>query len=152
MISSRIYKISTIFRMIPKRAALCRDQDFQDFQQDFQDFQQDFHDFQDDAKMLVSADEITFMQFNVNQTRNYLQESEFEPLFVEELGWEYHTQSLIVTVDDTEYALVAIAEKRVAYGTILSRMVFMSYMRRRSSLTTFRQRMIPPREASTIQR
>ena len=52
------------------------------------------------------------MQFNVNQTRNYLQESEFEPLFVEELGWEYHTQSLIVTVDDTEYALAAIAEKR----------------------------------------
>ena len=84
----------------------------QDFQQDFHDFQQDFRDFQDDTKTLVSADEITFMQFNVNQTRNYLQESEFEPLFVEELGWEYHTQSLIVTVDDTEYALAAIAEKR----------------------------------------
>ena len=52
------------------------------------------------------------MQFNVNQTRNYLQESKFEPLFVEELGWEYHTQSLIVPVGDTEYALAAIAEKR----------------------------------------
>ncbi len=52
------------------------------------------------------------MQFNVNQTRNYLQESEFEPLFVEELGWEYHTQAFSVTVDDTKYALAAIAEKR----------------------------------------
>ena len=94
--------------MIPKPAALCQEQDFQDCQQDFQDF----YDCHDDTKTLVSADEITFMQFNVNQTRNYLQESEFEPLFVEELGWEYHTQSLIVTVDDTEYALAAIAEKR----------------------------------------
>ena len=52
------------------------------------------------------------MQRNINQTHHYLQDSEFEPLFVEELGWEYHTQSLTVTVDDTEYALSAIAEKR----------------------------------------
>ena len=52
------------------------------------------------------------MQRNINQTYHYLQDSEFEPLFVEELGWEYHTQSLTVTVDDTEYALSAIAEKR----------------------------------------
>ena len=47
-----------------------------------------------------------------NQTRNYLQDAEFQPLFVEELGWDYHTQALTVTVDDTEYALSAIAEKR----------------------------------------
>ena len=52
------------------------------------------------------------MQRNINQTHHYLQDSEFEPLFVEELGWEYHTQALTVTVDDTEYALSAIAEKR----------------------------------------
>ena len=52
------------------------------------------------------------MQRNINSTHHYLQDSEFEPLFVEELGWEYHTQSLTVTVDDTEYALSAIAEKR----------------------------------------
>ena len=52
------------------------------------------------------------MQRNINQTHHYLQDSEFEPLFVEELGWEYHTQALTVTVDDTEYALAAIAEKR----------------------------------------
>ena len=47
-----------------------------------------------------------------NQTRNYLQDAAFQPLFVEELGWDYHTQALTVTVDDTEYALSAIAEKR----------------------------------------
>ena len=52
------------------------------------------------------------MQRNINQTHHYLQDSEFEPLFVEELGWEYHKQALTVTVDDTEYALSAIAEKR----------------------------------------
>ena len=52
------------------------------------------------------------MQRNINSTHHYLQDSEFEPLFVEELGWEYHTQALTVTVDDTEYALSAIAEKR----------------------------------------
>ena len=52
------------------------------------------------------------MQLNLNQTRNYLRESDFETLMIEELGWEYHTQSLTVTVDDTEYALCAIAEKR----------------------------------------
>ena len=52
------------------------------------------------------------MQFNVNQTRNYLQESEFKSLFVEELGWEYHTQELPVKVEHTDYTLTAIAEKR----------------------------------------
>ena len=52
------------------------------------------------------------MQLNLNQTRNYLRESDFETLMIEELGWEYHTQSLTVTVDDTEYTLSAIAEKR----------------------------------------
>ena len=52
------------------------------------------------------------MQHNLNQTRNYLQQSEFESLFVEELGWEYHTQALTVTVEHTDYTLTAIAEKR----------------------------------------
>ena len=47
-----------------------------------------------------------------NQTRNYLQDAAFQPLFVEELGWDYHTQALTVTVVDTEYTLAAIAEKR----------------------------------------
>ena len=52
------------------------------------------------------------MQHKINQTRNYLQQSEFESLFVEELGWEYHTQALTVTVEHTDYTLTAIAEKR----------------------------------------
>ena len=52
------------------------------------------------------------MQHNSNQTRNYLQESEFESLFVEELGWDYHAQALTVTVENTDYTLTAIAEKR----------------------------------------
>ena len=47
-----------------------------------------------------------------NQTRHYLQDAAFQPLFVEELGWDYHTQALTVTVADTEYTLSAIAEKR----------------------------------------
>ena len=52
------------------------------------------------------------MQHKINQTRNYLQESEFESLFVEELGWDYHAQALTVTVEHTDYTLTAIAEKR----------------------------------------
>ena len=52
------------------------------------------------------------MQHKTDQTRNYLQESEFESLFVEELGWEYHTQELPVKVEHTDYTLTAIAEKR----------------------------------------
>ena len=52
------------------------------------------------------------MQHKIDQTRNYLQESEFESLFVEELGWEYHTQELPVKVEHTDYTLTAIAEKR----------------------------------------
>ena len=49
---------------------------------------------------------------NERETRQYLKESDFEPLFIEELGWDYHTQTLPVTVDETDYQLTAIAEKR----------------------------------------
>ena len=49
---------------------------------------------------------------NLRETRQYLKESEFETLFIEELGWDHHTQTLPVTVDETEYQLTAIAEKR----------------------------------------
>ena len=53
------------------------------------------------------------MQINLRETRQYLRESEFETLFIEELGWDYHrTQPLNITVDETEYQLTAIAEKR----------------------------------------
>ena len=49
---------------------------------------------------------------NERETRQYLKESEFENLFTQELGWDRHTQTLPVTVDETEYQLTAIAEKR----------------------------------------
>ena len=50
---------------------------------------------------------------NLRETRQYLKDSDFEPLFIEELGWDYrHTQPLNIRVDETEYTLTAIAEKR----------------------------------------
>ena len=53
------------------------------------------------------------MQINLRETRQYLKESEFETLFIEELGWDYHRiQPLNITVDETDYRLTAIAEKR----------------------------------------
>ena len=52
------------------------------------------------------------MQFSHQQIRQYLRESEFEDLFIDELGWDNHTDTLHVTVDETDYALTAIAEKR----------------------------------------
>ena len=48
---------------------------------------------------------------NVRETRQYLKESDFETLF-NELGWDNHAQTLPVTVDETEYQLTAIAQKR----------------------------------------
>ena len=49
---------------------------------------------------------------NDQETRQYLKESDFEPLFIEELGWDRHTQTLPIRVDETEYQLTAIAQKR----------------------------------------
>ncbi len=49
---------------------------------------------------------------NLQETRQYLRESDFENLFTQQLGWEYHTQTLNIAVDETEYQLTAIAEKR----------------------------------------
>ncbi len=52
------------------------------------------------------------MQFNHQEIREYLRESEFEDLFTQVLGWENHTQTLPVVVDETEYILTPIAHKR----------------------------------------
>lgn len=52
------------------------------------------------------------MQINLRETRHYLKESDFENLFIEELGWDHHTQTLPITVGETEYQLTAIAQKR----------------------------------------
>ncbi len=52
------------------------------------------------------------MPINRDQTCQLLGDFEFETLLIEELGWDYHTQSLSITIDETEYLLIAIAEKR----------------------------------------
>ena len=52
------------------------------------------------------------MQINIQETRQYLRESDFENLFTQQLGWDYHTQTLPIIIDETEYTLTAIAEKR----------------------------------------
>ncbi len=53
------------------------------------------------------------MQINIQETRQYLKESDFEDLFTQQLGWNYAPkQTLNVPIDETEYTLTAIAEKR----------------------------------------
>ena len=52
------------------------------------------------------------MQIDVHRMRQYLKDFEIETLLIEELGWDRHTQRLNITVDETEYLLTAIAEKR----------------------------------------
>ncbi len=52
------------------------------------------------------------MQIDVQRLRQYLKDFKIETLLVEELGWDRHTQRLNITVDETEYLLTAIAEKR----------------------------------------
>ena len=47
---------------------------------------------------------------NVRETRQYLKESEFENLFTQVLGWDRHTQTLPVTIDENDYLLTAIAK------------------------------------------
>ena len=49
---------------------------------------------------------------NVRETHQYLKESAFENLFTQVLGWDHHTQTLNITIAETEYRLAAIAEKR----------------------------------------
>ena len=52
------------------------------------------------------------MQINIQETRQYLREFDFENLLTQQLGWDYHTQTLSIIIDETEYTLTAIAEKR----------------------------------------
>ena len=51
------------------------------------------------------------MQINVQRTRQYLKQFNFRRLFVNELGWDHHRQTLNVSVGENEYTLTAIAEK-----------------------------------------
>ena len=52
------------------------------------------------------------MQINPQQTRQYLKQFDFQTLFIRELGWDYHTQTLNVEVGESRYTLTAAAEKR----------------------------------------
>lgn len=51
------------------------------------------------------------------RVRRYLQGFEFEPLFIEELGWDHGGTDTEVPVAERSYALIAVAHKRgmVAY-------------------------------------
>ena len=51
------------------------------------------------------------MQFNHETIRQHLNESEFDLLF-NTIGWDNHTETLRILIDDTEYNLKAMAEKR----------------------------------------
>ncbi|MDE0484924.1 MAG: Eco57I restriction-modification methylase domain-containing protein [Candidatus Poribacteria bacterium] len=51
------------------------------------------------------------MQINFQRTRQYLKEFKFEDLFIEELGWDEHTETLNVPMDESEYVPTAIAHK-----------------------------------------
>src|SRR5215213_8770268 len=54
------------------------------------------------------------MTISAPRVRDQLKEFDFESVFIEELGWDYHPSSLPleVTVDSDSYALDAVAEKR----------------------------------------
>jgi methylase of polypeptide subunit release factors len=47
-----------------------------------------------------------------NRLRRCVKDFDFENLFIEELGWDHHTQSLDVTIDDQTFMLSAVAQKR----------------------------------------
>ena len=51
------------------------------------------------------------MQINRDRIRQLLRDFELETLFIEELGWARHTQSINITIDEIEYLLTAIAHK-----------------------------------------
>ena len=57
------------------------------------------------------------MQINRARTRQLLKDFEFEPLLIDELGWNRHRGEVVTEiretgVDESEYLLTAIAEKR----------------------------------------
>ena len=52
------------------------------------------------------------MNINRNRARQLLNDFDLETLFTQELGWDHHTQTLPIQINDTEYLLTACAEKR----------------------------------------
>ncbi|MEJ5251628.1 MAG: Eco57I restriction-modification methylase domain-containing protein [Armatimonadota bacterium] len=51
-------------------------------------------------------------ELNIERMRRILKDFDFKTLFIEELGWEHHEQTLTVTAGGETYALRAIAHKR----------------------------------------
>ncbi len=53
------------------------------------------------------------MPINHTQSRSYLKQFEFEPLFVQELGWDYYTgQNLPISIEGQIYTLTPLVEKK----------------------------------------
>ena len=52
------------------------------------------------------------MRISRDRVSQFLKDFEFETLFVEELGWDRHSQALPIRVNETEYSLTGVAEKR----------------------------------------
>jgi len=52
------------------------------------------------------------MPLNLEQTRRLLREFDFKTLFIEELGWDHYTSTLDIPIDNQNFTLGAIAEKR----------------------------------------
>lgn len=53
------------------------------------------------------------MQIDLDRSRQYLKQFQFQPLFVEELGWDnYPSQPLSLLIENKSYTLKPVAEKR----------------------------------------
>jgi hypothetical protein len=52
------------------------------------------------------------MPLDISRARVCLQGFDFKKLFIEEMGWDHHTQNLPITVEGETYPLAAVAQKR----------------------------------------
>ena len=64
------------------------------------------------ARARQSGREGERMTLSTAVVRHYLKNFEFEKLFIEELGWDYHTGTIDVQVDGQTYTMRGLAEKR----------------------------------------
>ena len=52
------------------------------------------------------------MTFSTPRVRHYLQSFKLEKLFIEELGWDRHTQTIDIAIDQGTFTLSAVAQKK----------------------------------------
>ena len=52
------------------------------------------------------------MRINPERVRQLLNDFDLETLFTQEIGWDHHSQTLPIQINEAEYALTACAEKR----------------------------------------